>query len=569
VFIKSKNEKYEAIRQLILQSEFEEAIASIDQLLPTLRDKEDQISLNLMKCCALKWTGKIKPTFELARSLEQEAQEYSFPLLRTDALYAQASAMCLMGDFDKSLNHLTLCSQLLDESKRIILLKLEIRNAWHLQLKAWNQFQLGEYKDAESFSHQALEIFTQYNDRYGIGYCFHILGLIYITLGDIEKGEKYFQQAIEVRREIGDQRGEGIVLLSLGVREAQRGDLLSAIDLYKQALSIFIKINAKSNMITCYYSLGEAYMLMGELDLALSILQKSLAHSKDLNRKDRIYESLAAIAMVYQYQGKLEDAYSILKSTLLDPASIPDKRAKQWFLFALLKLTLELGEFTSALTLYEEFEKDRGPGTPPVFKQYQKVAEALILNLSDRSVNKVRAQELLLEVAHEDILEIVVTADAILHLCTFYVDEFRLTGNKEALADALTWIDHLSSIAKQFHSYSLLVEVSILHAQLFLFKLNFDKAQEYLFQAQLLCDEKGLTTLGNKILETKNSLLSQITRWQGITDHQPSSQEIAEFSQIEALLTRMLHKKQDRSNEEMQDYLMRAKEFTDAWEERK
>ncbi len=563
MYIKSKNDKYEVIRQLVLQSKFDEAIASIDKLFPTLRDKEDQISLNLMKCHALILKGKLISAFELARSLEQEAQEHSFPLLRIDALLEQANASTRMGDFDEGLQYLTSSSQLLDESTGSVPIELEIRKAWHFHRKSWNQFEIGEYKEAESLSHQALEIFNKYNDKFGIGYCSSVLGAIYSQLGELKKEDEYLQQAIEVRREIGDKRGEGVVLLSLGIREARRGDLLLAIDLYKQALAIFIKVNAKFNMITAYYCLGEAYMLMGELDLALSILQKSLGHAKELNKKRSMYESLGSIAMVYQSQGKLKDAFSILKDVI---ASIPEKEyMRLWFLFVLLKLALELGKFNKAQNLYEELEKDWGLVTPPVYKQYQKIAKALILNLSDRSVNKVHAQELLLEVANEDIVEILTTADAILHLCAFYVAEFRQTGSKEALADALTWIDHLSNNAKQYHSYSLLVEVYILQAQLFLFELNFDKAQELLFHAQLLCEEKGLATLGDKTRTTKNSLMSQITRWQGMTDHQPSNQEIAELSQIDTLLSRMLHKKQNRSNEEMQEYLLKAKKFTAVW----
>ncbi|MHA1480268.1 MAG: hypothetical protein ACTSQZ_02440, partial [Candidatus Thorarchaeota archaeon] len=171
-----------------------------------------------------------------------------------------------------------------------------------------------------------------------------------------------------------------------------------------------------------------------------------------------------------------------------------------------------------------------------------RVAQALILKKSKSPRKRAKAEEILEQVAREDVIDIVATTDALLALCSMLLEDLRLSGDKEVLQDVKNFVNQLSEIAQKQHSYWLLAESYWLQSQIALAELKRKEALKLLSQAQFIAEGHGLTELASKISMEYDSLLDQEESWEQLAERDAPLTERLGAAHINEQLERMVKK---------------------------
>jgi predicted amidohydrolase len=142
-----------------------------------------------------------------------------------------------------------------------------------------------------------------------------------------------------------------------------------------------------------------------------------------------------------------------------------------------------------------------------------------------------------------------------------------MTGEDEILHEVKDLTEKLHKIAKDQSSHSLLTEAYVLKSKLALLELDINKAQELLDIALINAEDKGLRTLAVKIYSEKTLLEAEIEKWKYLTKRKAPLNERLELTRLEGLMERVTSKRLEVSEDEVEKYRIRAKDFVKSPEE--
>ena len=120
-------------------------------------------------------------------------------------------------------------------------------------------YRLSDFRMAQKYCTEALEISKMLNDRRGHGAALVNLGLTCSALGETPRAIELYEQALAIHREIGDRWGEGAALGNLGLAYARSGETSRAIEFFAQALAIDREIGDRRGEGGALGNLGLAY----------------------------------------------------------------------------------------------------------------------------------------------------------------------------------------------------------------------------------------------------------------------------------------------------------------------
>jgi predicted ATPase/Flp pilus assembly protein TadD len=103
---------------------------------------------------------------------------------------------------------------------------------------------------------EALPLFRDTDDRWGMGYVLWLLSWVSRERGDIERAESLARRSAEIRRAIGDRYGDAQATAALAVAARSRGDEATARMLYNQSLEIRRAIGDCPGIEECERALG-------------------------------------------------------------------------------------------------------------------------------------------------------------------------------------------------------------------------------------------------------------------------------------------------------------------------
>ncbi|MFX0208276.1 MAG: hypothetical protein ACFFDT_19985 [Candidatus Hodarchaeota archaeon] len=153
-----------------------------------------------------------------------------------------------------------------------------------------------------------------------------------------------------------------------------------------------------------------------------------------------------------------------------------------------------------------------------LFDQIFRIAKALILKTSERTIEKAEAQKIFTQLAQETINNPGLTVEVLVNLSDLLLEELKVSGSDDAFNEVNYWTNKLLEFAKTQQSYSLLVETYLLQSQLALLELDIQKAQNLLFQVELLASEKKLGKYTQRITEEQESLQNNLSLWDKLLD---------------------------------------------------
>ena len=483
-----KEEQLEAIKVLITEGAFEDALKQLADIekQPDI-STEIQLSCQILRCNVLHDTSKYEEGLALAQDALNKSKNLANNLLILDSLIAMNNHLYRLGRFDEGLTFVGQAEEI------IKLLKKEFSD----KILYEREFFLTNRKGA--FLHGK---------------------------GDLEQAINQFKKCSTIAEKVDDDNLVTQSLNNIGLSYFHIGEMEKALDYLERNLLLLQNRKDIISLGLALNNTARVYSFLGELDVALEYLTRGLDAHKQTGNKLFQAASLFYIGKVYQRKGDFKQSYKNYSDSLKLRTEIGNEVDMSEVLFELISLTLayemkidKTEKYFATLKEINERQENA------VINQRTKIAEALLLRRSDRTIQKAQAQMIFQEIANEDVVDYQLTVFSLLRLFELLLFELKATENEKVLEELETLSNKISTIAKTHNSYPLLAEIYLLQSKLALLKLDLDWAYESLGNALETANDKGLVYLVQRISSEKEILEGELAKWEDITKRKGSIQE--------------------------------------------
>jgi tetratricopeptide (TPR) repeat protein len=572
------------VEQCIHTGDFGRALREIDKLEKKGElDEDGQLRSRILRSLVIIESGQPDSGLKQAEQICRESEKTGSALTIVDALVAKATALFYLSRYTESLevandaeNILTtLVKDHLEHAKRESAIKLIQGRVYRrtgdfdLALEFLEKSlstrmglgiayatgdplneigiiyaQKGQMDFALQYLLQALKVFEDAGNKIQILKIRNNIGMIYSGTGDLDQALEFYEKALAVSEELENKRFISVISMNIGRIFGGRGELNLALDYYQRSLSIFEEIDSKAEEAICLNNIGLIYEQKGELDQALDAFQRALAITEALNMKQEIAAGLNNIASIYREKGEYDAAHRNYLRSLELLEEIGNKLDLAQTLANLIRVALFQGKAANAEPYLERLQQINSEEKNKLIEQHYLLSKAVLLRTSDRMVKRAEAQQILQQIAEEEIIHFPITAEAMFNLCELLYTELEASGSEEALGELKSLLDHLLKIAEEQQNYPVFVEAHLLQSKTALLELDVEKARQVLTQAQQFAEEKGLQRLAMLASGEYDSLLTHISKWDSLIKSEASMQERLELARIEQMVTGLIRKQE-------------------------
>ncbi|MFS4494032.1 tetratricopeptide repeat protein [Maribacter sp. 2308TA10-17] len=221
---------------------------------------------------------------------------------------------------------------------------------------------LGNRQNAINNYKQALDIYTEQNDKFYQSIVHADLGSTYLGLNNTTKAKEHFNIGLVLAREMNSPVSELRLLSSLGNIEVKAENYDKGISYYKSALLLAEKNERKSDHARILYEIAEAELLKNSLKSALEFANKGLRISKSIKESASVSVFYKLRSKIFENQNKLAMAMDDYKSyeTIKDSLFTVEKSQQIEELRAIYdteKKEQQIAQQETEITLLEEKEK--------------------------------------------------------------------------------------------------------------------------------------------------------------------------------------------------------------------
>lgn len=161
-------------------------------------------------------------------------------------------------------------------------------------------FYMGEYRKAETYYLNSIEINEKTGNLKGIAGGYNNIGVINSRLGNYEKALNFYQRSMQIKKELGDLQGVANTLNNIGEIYKFRGDYPNAILNYQQSYDMKKDLNDKMGMANSLNNLGEIYVIWADYEKALQFYLEASTIWIELNNDQFMATSFHNIGEIYQ-----------------------------------------------------------------------------------------------------------------------------------------------------------------------------------------------------------------------------------------------------------------------------
>jgi tetratricopeptide (TPR) repeat protein len=341
---------------------------------------------------------------------------------------------------------------------------LECLSFWVYWSRANILRESGNHEEATRIFNVALSISNEYNDSYEAAFCMRDLGRAAKST-DMQKGLELLIEAGEMFKELGNRLGAADVLNSIGVISTSMGEFDQAIECFVE--SIRLRESVQLIPTIPLLNLSWLYSDIGDGERANYYAQKGLNASKRSHGELSDAHAYASLATAY--------ALTIMKEV----------EGAQHYLDDALECIVVTGTEENLVRYYFVrglLERQQNDLTA-VSKTFLRV-----LRLSEKL----------------DSLRFVVSC--FLHLAEVEVAMFVEDNEAPHLEKASLFLSRVEQIASEQSYPNVIVEVSILKAELLKAKGNLDAARQSLSEALDFCKRSGMKTIQSKVQDALDQL---------------------------------------------------------------
>ena len=174
-------------------------------------------------------------------------------------------------------------------------------------------YQLGQIDKAESIFREALRIFREIGNIYGITAVSSNLGDVFLSRGNLTKAEHALSEALPGYNEMGDQDGVALTLNDLGEVARRRGDLGKALTTLERAKTVAQVADDKRAMAYVLSGRGDVLTDRGDLVGARKSYEEALTIRKQTGEKQTAAETELGLARLAIEEGHAADAETVIR----------------------------------------------------------------------------------------------------------------------------------------------------------------------------------------------------------------------------------------------------------------
>ncbi len=330
-------------------------------------------------------------------------------------------------------------------------------------------------------------------------------------LYDTEKKDDAIKYGIDGILTITNKTWKGRLFLRVGSFYWRIGDFKNAESNYRESLDLLSKFGTDQDLARVKNNLGIIYDLRGELDKALLLYEEALALNTKANDERQISSNLVNIGIILLTQLKTAEAVKIFNKAL----NIFQKRQLKTGIVVvshrLMLASIRLGNQTMTNEFYNQIESIATTRDDSFVQGIYLLSKAIKFKISNRLKDRVYAMEILNEIINDRKFEYEQVINAMIHLTSLKLDEFKLLGNYQILFEIKKLINQIHDFAQKNKTYPLVVETELLQIRLSVINDEFEKALKKLNSTREFIKINNLNHLSEKINQEEINLEKTIT----------------------------------------------------------
>jgi len=249
--------------------------------------------------------------FFLPQLSAQEVKGDTLSIIQT--FQDKAKNAILVQDFETAIINLNNAAVLAVDSKDYIL-----KSSIHFSF-AELQYNLHNYKKAESEVLNTMTHLKKTEDKLSLGQAYNLYGLILIKTRNYSKAEKYLKDADNIFTKLNDEKNQALTILNFGTLELAKNNPSIAINYFEAALPLLISKKLVYREAYVYINEGSALLKLQDtkdninLQRAKVLLKKATALNK-LNSCEKLkIEGYKLASQIAIKENKTKEASNLLR----------------------------------------------------------------------------------------------------------------------------------------------------------------------------------------------------------------------------------------------------------------
>ena len=211
---------------------------------------------------------------------------------------------------------------------------------------------LAEYEEGSRTAQDALRLFEELHDSYGLAHVLNLLGNICDKTGKHAEALDYFTKSLKIREEIDDKEGAATSLNNIGNVYFSFGRLADALDCYLKAWGVHEEINNLAGVSRSLNNIGNIYARLGEFHKAVETLNRSLEIKKQIGDKVNEGKVLLNLGDAYLSRESYEEALEYYLQSLNSSQAVGDRVTETTVLGSIGQIYENLDDNDKAFDFY-------------------------------------------------------------------------------------------------------------------------------------------------------------------------------------------------------------------------
>jgi DNA-binding SARP family transcriptional activator/tetratricopeptide (TPR) repeat protein len=175
---------------------------------------------------------------------------------------------------------------------------------------------LGDYDQAASHLHEAIDLHRRTGDHYGAARALSNLGIVQERLGEYEKAALLHLEALALHQRLGSRYGEAAALLNLGNAYSRPGHHAGAVEYLERALDLFRRLDDAVGQASALSNLGDVYASLRRYPDAVRHLSEAQELFQRLDHSYGVASTLSNLGNVHTRLGDWSQAHRCYTSAL-------------------------------------------------------------------------------------------------------------------------------------------------------------------------------------------------------------------------------------------------------------
>ncbi len=207
---------------------------------------------------------------------------------------------------------------------------------------------LSDYNEVRLWQEQALALYRELDDQFGIAESVAALGELDFRQGRFEQARIQVDESMAIYEALGKRQKVAYALMNRGVIASKLGNLIEARDICQQCHAIMLEVGEPLGIARALNNLGITYDMLDDIPRARQLYGESLAIRRELNDRPGIAYCLNNLGAVTEIEGDLPEAKRLCLESVYMLRQIGEKMSVATGLSMLAQIETKLKEYDTA-----------------------------------------------------------------------------------------------------------------------------------------------------------------------------------------------------------------------------